>query len=116
MVDGEGGDEGVNDPAVCRKWGEQYLTYGKGLDNVIIEALGIQQEEYREHFYELLCQCHNNGMDLPAELDVPYRVVNSWTSRNKRPTFSFLLENYDKLVEIEQTDGKHARGIVSEDP
>jgi len=68
MVDGEGGDEGVNDPAVCRKWGEQYLTYGKGLDNVIIEALGIQQEEYREHFYELLCQCHNNGMDLPAEL------------------------------------------------
>ena len=86
-------------------------TYGKGIDNVICEALGIEQEEFREDFRELLCQCHSNGMDLSGELGVNVDVVYSWMNRNARPTFSFIVENYDKLVEISERPENSPEGL-----
>lgn len=75
------------------------LNFGNGLDNTICDALGVQQEEYREKFHELLCRCHVNGALLAKELGISYKVLHSW-KKAKRPTLFFVLQNYDKLVEI----------------
>lgn len=67
------------------------LHYGKGLNNTICEALGILQEQNSENFYTLLCQCHNNGIDLIAEFGINSKVLHSWTTRIKCPPLPFLL-------------------------
>ncbi|GLC80069.1 DUF4046 domain-containing protein [Lacrimispora brassicae] len=87
------------------------LFHGKGIDNVICEALCIREEQYREDFYGLLCQCHNNGIDLSAELGVNSKVLHSWRTGIKRPTFSFVIENYDKLVEISKETENTPEGL-----
>lgn len=87
------------------------LYYGKGLNNTICEALGIQQEQYREEFYVLLCQYHSNGIDLPEELEINYKVIYSWITRKSRPDFSFVVENYDKLVEISKQTENTPEGL-----
>jgi len=76
------------------------LTYGNGLDNVICEALGVTQEQYHTDFYNMFCQCHNNGIDLFADLGVKPHVVHNWITKKNRPDFAFVVEHYFRLVEL----------------
>jgi len=87
------------------------LHYGKGLDNVTCEALGISQKQCREDFYKLFCQCNNTGIDLTKELGVDSSKLYAWRTRKTRPTFSFVLENYDKLVDISKQTENTPEGL-----